>query len=173
MSWQRVALIGGLLLFVVGCTSQVADQPNAESAENGSTAETVEQEASPAAQPQESGSVIKSGTFVAGEHPTQGTARIVERDGKPVLELDQEFQTSDMGPDLVVVLHRSADVLASTQPPAYSLNEGDYVILAPLQKFKGAQSYTIPENVNLEDYQSAVIWCRRFNATFGTAQLSS
>jgi hypothetical protein len=78
-----------------------------------------------------------------------------------------------MGPDLVVILHRSSDVLSTTKPPAFPLKEGDYVILAPLKQFSGAQEYAIPSTVNLADYQSAAIWCRKFNATFGTAKLVS
>jgi hypothetical protein len=76
-----------------------------------------------------------------------------------------------LGPDLVVILHRSEDVIGSTTPPAYPINEGDYVVLAPLQQFKGAQSYPIPDTINLADYRSVGIWCRKFNATFGAAAL--
>jgi hypothetical protein len=115
--------------------------------------------------------VLRTGTFVDGEHPTSGTASLVEKDGKRILELDEAFKTSASGPDLVVVLHRLPDVIGSTTPPAYPINEGDYVILAPLQEYSGAQSYTIPDNINLEDFQSAAIWCRKFNATFGAARL--
>jgi hypothetical protein len=110
---------------------------------------------------------------VSGEHSTQGTVRLVSENGKIFLELDQAFKTSTMGPDLVVILHRSSDVLGSTQPPAYALKEGDYTLLAPLQKFSGAQRYAIPATVNLSDYQSVAIWCRKFNATFGAAKLMS
>jgi len=116
---------------------------------------------------------IKTGKFESGEHPTQGGVRVVNGNGQAFLELNQEFMTSDMGPDLVVILHRSDNVLGSTKPPAYSLKEGDYVILAPLQKFSGAQQYTIPASVDLSKYQSAAIWCRKFNATFGAAKLTS
>ncbi|HBL11330.1 MAG TPA: electron transfer protein with DM13 domain protein [Cyanobacteria bacterium UBA11162] len=116
--------------------------------------------------------VIKSGTFVSGEHSTQGTVQIVIKNGKPVLELNEAFKTSEMGPDLVVILHRSSDVIGSTKPPAYPIQQSDYVIIAPLQKFSGAQSYSIPDNVNLADYQSVAIWCRKFNATFGAAALN-
>lgn len=115
--------------------------------------------------------ILQSGSFISGEHSTQGAARIVTQDGKYFLELDQEFSTSNLGPDLVVILHRSSNVLDSTQPPDYPLKEGDYLFLAPLQKFDGAQRYSIPSNVNLADYKSAVVWCRKFNATFGAATL--
>ncbi|MCY6490456.1 DM13 domain-containing protein [Leptolyngbya sp. GGD] len=116
--------------------------------------------------------IVKSGSFQSGEHPTQGKAQIVTQNGKSFLELDQGFKTSSLGPDLVVVLHRSNNVLRSAKPPSYPLKEGEYVVLAPLQKFNGAQSYAIPANVDLKSFQSTVIWCRKFNATFGTAPLS-
>lgn len=113
---------------------------------------------------------MRSGSFVSGEHPTSGMARLVTQNGKTVLQMDASFKT-DQGPDLVVVLHRSSDVIGSTNPPAYSIQAGDYVFVAPLQKFSGAQSYTLPDTIDPADYQSVAIWCRQFNATFGAAHL--
>jgi hypothetical protein len=115
---------------------------------------------------------VKAGRFQSGEHPTQGTARVVNRNGKFVIEFSSGFKT-DRGPDLVVALHRSANVLRSTNPPAYPLKKGDYVVLAPLRRVAGAQSYAIPSNINPAAYRSVVIWCRQFNATFGAAPLSN
>jgi hypothetical protein len=115
--------------------------------------------------------VERSGTFISGEHQTQGTVRLITQNNQAVIELGQDFATSELGPDLVVILHRSEDVIGSTTPPAYPINEGDYVVLAPLQQFKGAQSYPIPDTINLADYRSVGIWCRKFNATFGAAAL--
>ena len=115
--------------------------------------------------------IVSAGSFASGEKPTQGTARVIAQDGKLFLELDQGFKTSRKGPDLVVLLHRSSDVISSTNPPAYPLKAGDYVLLAPLQSFSGAQRYAIPTTINLAEYKSAVIWCRKFNATFGAAHL--
>ncbi|PSB32486.1 DM13 domain-containing protein [Stenomitos frigidus] len=116
---------------------------------------------------------IKSGSFASGEQSTQGTARIIAQDGKLFLELGEGFKTSNKGPDLVVILHRSSNVLGATKPPAYPLQAGDYLLLAPLRKFSGTQRYAIPATVNVAEYQSAAIWCRKFNATFGAAKLVS
>ena len=119
------------------------------------------------------GKTIKSGNFIAGEHETTGAVRIFTLDSKTYLELDKAFTTSSSGPNLYIILHRSDNVLSTTSPPAYPLKEGDYVTVAPLQKYNGNQRYLIPANIKLENYQSAVIWCRPFNATFGTAKLSN
>jgi hypothetical protein len=115
----------------------------------------------------------KVGNFVSGEHSTQGKVKITNKNGKSFLELEQSFKTSSSGPDLVVILHRSDNILAATKAPSYALKSGDYVILGRLKKFSGAQVYEIPNNINLADYKSAAIWCRKFNATFGVAKLSN
>jgi Electron transfer DM13 len=153
------------ILLVAGCSREASvNQPPA-------TAVTQPAASSTESQSFSKSDVVKSGTFVSGEHSTQGTVRILNKDGKTYLELDRSFKTSNMGPDLVVILHRSDNVLGSTKPPSYPINQSDYVIISRLQKFTGAQIYPIPENVNLADYKSAGIWCRKFNATFGVATL--
>jgi Electron transfer DM13 len=114
---------------------------------------------------------LKSGTFVRGEQATQGGARISTKNGRSFLQLDSAFKTSSQGPDLVVVLHRSRNVLGTTKAPNYALKGGDYIVLGRLKKYSGAQSYAIPANINLANYRSAAIWCRKFNATFGVAPL--
>lgn len=106
------------------------------------------------------------GTFVAAEHPTYGMARIASENGNRYLEFDQGFK-SDAGPDLHVILHRAASL------PKGGLKEQDYVILSRLQKVSGKQRYTIPQNINLANYRSVAIWCRKFNATFGYAPLQN
>jgi Electron transfer DM13 len=126
---------------------------------------------SPSDRPLQLAATLKSGTFISGEHSTRGGASIVSKNGRSFLQLNSAFKTSSQGPDLVVVLHRSRNVLGTTQAPNYALKGGDYVVLARLKKYSGAQSYAIPANINLANYRSAAIWCRKFNATFGVATL--
>lgn len=108
-------------------------------------------------------SVLASGRFVTVEqdHPTNGTARIVRENGTNYLEFDGAFTTAQ-GPDVTVLLHRKNTV-------GVKLNEADYITLASLKSFNGAQRYELPESVNINDYQSVVIWCRKFNVSFGYA----
>lgn len=110
--------------------------------------------------------IAKSGAFIAAEHPTQGTARIVNENGKRYLEFDQAFK-SDMGPDLHVILHSDNTL------PKGGLKEKDYTVISRLQKVSGTQRYAIPNNINLANYRSVAIWCRMFNATFGYAPLQA
>jgi Electron transfer DM13 len=126
---------------------------------------------SPSDRPLQLAATIKSGQFVRAEQATRGGASIVTKNGRSFLQLDSAFKTSSQGPDLVVILHRSRNVLSMTQAPNYALKGGDYIVLSRLKKYSGAQSYAIPANINLANYRSAAIWCRKFNATFGVAPL--
>ncbi len=177
MRFKYWILLGLTTLVMAGCGREPATKPAAQDSAPATISSSAQPtQAKPKVQPTVNTNLqpatLKFGNFVSGEHPTQGGVRLVNWDGATVLELDQDFNTSDIGPDLVVILHRSSDVLGSTQPPAYALKEGDYLLLAPLKKFTGAQQYSIPTAVNLSEYQSAAIWCRRFNATFGAAKLN-
>lgn len=166
---QLFALVS-LLVLSVGCAAEVAEQSASENTSPPVEAEVEAETSTEAPAPEAS---TKSGTFVPGEAPTEGMVQIVTENGERYLELDESFKTSDQGPDLFVILHRSDDVLATTEPPAYPLQEGDYVVLGALEEFTGAQRYPIPEEVNLDDYKSAAIWCRQFNATFGVAKFEA
>jgi Electron transfer DM13 len=106
--------------------------------------------------------VLTSGNFVDSEHPTKGLAEIVTQNGKNYLRLNKAFR-SDEGPDVFVLLHRE------DSPKEYK--KSDYVSLGRLQKTKGKQLYRIPNEVNITEFKSVVIWCRQFNATFGYAPL--
>ncbi|QHG20654.1 DM13 domain-containing protein [Nostoc sp. ATCC 53789] len=175
MKLRYLLILGFSSLVMFGCVREVSkNQANKSPIAVNATVPVSLSQAKPLAKSAQSpnSTPINSGTFVSGEHKTQGKVSIATKDGKSFLELDESFQTSESGPDLVVILHRSDNVINSTKPPSYSLKNGDYFILAPLQKYSGAQTYSIPQNINLADYKSIAIWCRKFNATFGAASLS-
>jgi hypothetical protein len=159
----------------IGCTKPTTSSSTAMPDEKVTPTSAATPSPSPAtaSNSPEANKVLRSGTFVDGEHPTRGTARIVQQGEQRLLELDQAFQTSTSGPDLVVVLHRSPNVIGSTVPPAYPINAEDYVVIAPLKSYSGAQSYVIPATIQSDNFASAAIWCRKFNATFGAARLTS
>ncbi|MGF1538565.1 MAG: DM13 domain-containing protein [Elainellaceae cyanobacterium] len=104
----------------------------------------------------------QSGAFQGVDHPTLGTATVVEVGGKRYLEFDDAFQSDD-GPDLFVLLHKEA------VPQGYDSSQ--FVNLGVLKSTEGSQRYEIPEGISVEDFASAVIWCREFNVTFGFATL--
>jgi len=106
---------------------------------------------------------LATGRFVTVDKNTRGMVKIVEKDGRRYLELQSNFSTAS-GPALEVILHRRSRVSAS-------IREQDYISLGTLKKRRGTQSYLIPNNIDLEDFQSVAIWCEEFNVTFGYAKI--
>jgi len=103
------------------------------------------------------------GQFVAvGSNSTEGTFKVVEEDGKTYIEFSEDFEVSE-GPDLEIILHKDQVVESS-------IEEEDYISLAPIESFAGKQRYEVPEDVDLDDYASVAVWCEDFNVTFGYAQ---
>ncbi|MFN5515630.1 MAG: DM13 domain-containing protein [Cyanobacteriota bacterium] len=160
-----------LTLSLFGCVQEGANEPSASETVRAGSSQPVSDASAPPIRQSSQPTVLHSGEFVDGEHPTRGTLKIIQQGDQRLLELDQTFTTSTSGPDLVVILHRLADVIGSTVPPAFPIKAEDYVLLAPLQSYNGAQRYLIPASLSLDDFQSVAIWCRRFNATFGAATL--
>jgi hypothetical protein len=176
MKLQYLLILSLSSLVIVSCVREGAsNQSNTSSTPvNTSTNASLTQTDSLAKSKQsKDATIISSGTFVSGEYKTEGRASITRKDGKSFIELNQSFKTSESGSDLVVILHRANNVISSTKPPYHSLKEGDYIVLDPLKKYSGSQTYSIPDNINLTEYKSVAIWCRKFNATFGAATLSS
>ena len=152
MKFKYIAVLSIVALLSVGCTNVESQQ-----SETQPQAETVAE--TPAA-----GAVQSSGAFIDAEHPTKGTASIITENGKKYIQFDNQFK-SDNGPDLFVILHKDDKL------PITGIKEADYTTIAALKSTNGAQKYEIPENVDVSNFKSVAIWCRKFNATFGYAVL--
>lgn len=108
---------------------------------------------------------LSSGRFRSLEHTTSGTAAILELpDGRKFLRFD-DLDTSN-GPDLRVYL---SEIPAGDDWFAYGKR---FVDLGDLKGNIGDQNYLLPDDIDLERYHSAVIWCRRFKVGFGVAPLN-
>jgi hypothetical protein len=106
--------------------------------------------------------------FIDNLHSAEGTASIVQQpDGTRVLRFDQNFSVT-FGPDLFVWL--SGHPLPTTE--AETINQG-YVQLDRLQSRSGTQEYVIPADVNLDNFQSAVVWCEAFRQVMSSATLEA
>jgi len=108
---------------------------------------------------------LASGSFIDRSHPAEGTA-LVLTDGTSQRFLRFEDFATDNGPDLNVYL--------STAPPGADASEfdDDFIDLGDLKGNIGNQNYEIPADVDLDRYQSVVIWCVRFGVAFGAAELA-
>ncbi|WP_369253293.1 DM13 domain-containing protein [Geodermatophilus amargosae] len=107
---------------------------------------------------------LATGTFVSREHETVGAARVVRLpDGQVVVRLEG-FATSN-GPALHVYLSQNT---ATGEEAAF---DEEFVDLGPLKGNVGDQNYVVPAGVDATGYTSVVIWCDRFDAAFGAADL--
>jgi len=112
-------------------------------------------------------SLLTEGSFHGVAHDTKGTAAIyVLPDGKRVLRFTN-FETSN-GPDVHVFLGAATDANDSE-----TVTKAGYMELGSLKGNVGDQNYEIPAGINLADYHSVTIWCKRFGVNFGTAPLAS
>jgi len=110
---------------------------------------------------------LYTGTLQAKAHPTSGRATIFKApSGVDYLRLT-DFQTSN-GPDVHVVLARGDD-----QNLGHEIVKGqfDSVELGALKGNEGDQNYDVASSVDLNKYDTVVIYCERFHAIFGEARL--
>lgn len=86
---------------------------------------------------------------------------------KNLVYLEQDFEVGP-GPDYRVLLVPKAGIKTNGDVREVLSKSVD---LGQIQAFKGGQRYPIPAGVNLDDYQSVVIWCRQFGALISPADL--
>ena len=102
-----------------------------------------------------------SGTFVDGEknYQTSGKIKMVTADDALYLRFE-DFQTTN-GPDLFVYVVEPGKETA------------DGIRLGALKGNQGDQNYVVPKEVDLTKHSRVVIWCRAFDADFGTGDLKA
>lgn len=111
--------------------------------------------------------LLSSSEWISLGHPGTGTVLVYRQpDGSHVIRFE-DLAVSN-GPDLLVIL--SASPLVDDRG-AYSAVE--YLSLGDLKGNIGNQNYEVPAEVNLDDYRTVAIWCRRFNYTFNAADIHS
>jgi hypothetical protein len=109
--------------------------------------------------------LLSRSEWISLGHPGTGTVLVYRQpDGSHVVRFE-DLEVSN-GPDLLVIL--SASPLVDDRG-AYSATE--YVSLGDLKGNKGNQNYMVPAEINLDDYMTVAIWCRRFNYTFNAADI--
>jgi hypothetical protein len=109
---------------------------------------------------------LVEGSFIDRIHPGEGTA-VVLSDGSAqrFLRFEEDFSV-DNGPDLDVYL------VAGTNAEGDSgLFDDDFISLGELKGNIGSQNYEIPTDVDLDVYNTVVIWCVRFGVAFNAADL--
>lgn len=162
-------------------TTTEADAPESEEDISPATTEATPQETTTTAAPTttmppttttteatpEGPVLLSASEWISLGHPGTGTVLVYRQpDGSHVLRFE-DLDVSN-GPDLLVIL--SASPLVDDRG-AYSAAE--YFSLGDLKGNKGNQNYEVPTEINLDDFQTVAIWCRRFNYTFNAADIHS
>jgi hypothetical protein len=111
--------------------------------------------------------ILRQGQFVDADSFHQGSGTVtlyLIADGSTLLRLESFMVTN--GPDLHVLLAEGA-------APTDRDQLGEYVDLGSLKGNVGDQNYEVPADVDLDRYQSVVIYCVPFHVVFSTATLES
>ena len=108
--------------------------------------------------------VLANGNFSGTDafHKGSGEAYVVEVDGERILRFENFDVTN--GPDLRVLLTTGED-------PTSRDNLGEYIEIDKLKGNKGNQNYVLPDDVDIDDYNSVVIYCKPFHVVFARASL--
>lgn len=99
--------------------------------------------------------------FVKKRYSIEGSAMIDVSQEKTQLVFSDDFKTKN-GPDLKVYLSKI---------PLSELSEKDVddeaLRLSVLKSHRGSQTYTIPSNIDISEYQSVVIQCEAYSVLWG------
>lgn len=125
--------------------------------------------AAPTAGPPAAAVLVAQGTLISHEHATSGTAQLVRLPAGGYQLILRDLSTSD-GPDLRVWLTDQAVVAGSEGWTVF--DDGRYVELGRLKGNHGTQVYDVPAGVDISQYRSVSIWCKRFSVSFGAAALT-
>ena len=113
--------------------------------------------------------VLKSGTFIDGDafHKGEGAATIYQlEDGSHVLRFE-DFRVTN-GPALFVLVSPHPDPQGRGD-----ISDAGYTELARLKGNVGNQNYMLPADLDPEDINSVIIYCKPFRVVFSTAPLTT
>ena len=113
---------------------------------------------------------VKTGQFRDGDsfHKGSGDATIWDLGTDGFVLRFEDFNVIN-GPDLRVLLTTHPDPMSRGDVHA---DDVDYVELGKLKGNIGNQNYLIPNDLNVDDYHSVVIYCKPFQVVFAVAPLS-
>lgn len=104
---------------------------------------------------------VQTGKFTKKRYSVNGSWSLSTVDGRRIIRFSDDFKTKS-GPDLKVFLTpKNFDSLDRK-----TATDGA-VKLGVLQSNKGAQFYTIPEDVDLNDFRSVIVHCEAYSVLWG------
>lgn len=101
------------------------------------------------------GTIISKSTLLPDAHEVAGKVVIIEERGNKILRFE-DFETTS-GPNLHIYL-------------ATDRSASDYIDLGKIKATKGNVNYGIPSDVDLEKYDTVLVWCVPFEVLFSYAE---
>jgi len=95
----------------------------------------------------------------------KGQWSIEQKNGETFLTLNDEFKTRG-APDLKLFLSKS-----NFQNITGDNATNDAVLISPLKSKKGAQTYKIPSNISIDEYQSLILHCEQYSKLWASTPL--
>jgi len=86
---------------------------------------------------------------------------VADVDGKQVIRFNNDFKTKK-GPDLKLFLSKKP-IAELTKRPTFIAPKS----LGLIDGIKGRQEYIVPDGVNLDDFESILIHCEKYNILWG------
>ncbi len=99
---------------------------------------------------------ILSAQMIPSAHDVKGDIHVYQADGQRTLRFE-DFETVN-GPDLFIYL--ATDITAE-----------DSISLGEIKATKGNVNYEIPPGIDLEKYDTVLVWCRAFKVLFSYGEL--
>lgn len=99
--------------------------------------------------------------FVKKRYTIHGSAKVEQVDGETRLVFSEDFKTKS-GPDLKLYLSKIPLSTLSAQDIDKSA-----VRLSVLKSHRGGQTYVVPADIDISEYESVVIQCEAYTVLWG------
>lgn len=109
---------------------------------------------------------LSGSNWVKKYYDIYGNWSITDNDGKRELVLDDAFKTL-RGPDVKFFLSQKRMENIDKREAV----DIDGVFLGEISSFSGAQSYNIPDDIVMDDYESIVVHCKAYSVVWGGTNL--
>ncbi len=98
----------------------------------------------------------------------EGSWKIEKIDGKTYVVMGEDFKTKK-APDLKIYLSKLnyKDIDADN-----ASNSDTSVFVAQLDSYKGSKKYLVPSNINISDYKTILVHCKKYAKYWGGSPLN-
>lgn len=100
-----------------------------------------------------------------GSDAVEGNWRIVQKEGKNVIQLLNNFEAKE-GPDVKIFLSKQKQAAITGDNAA-----NDAVFISLVSTFEGGSEYEVPAGIKIEDFKTLVFHCEAYSKLWGTGKI--